>query len=91
MGPVEAEKYEVTREKRIGAIRQAERILEAIKKNPYFLMRKKSLFFDVMENDQFFYSKVNHFQYDHRFLFRGEIGNIRGFKEEVLQKLIKLR
>ena len=54
-------------------------------------MRKKSLFFDVMENDQFFYSKVNHFQYDHRFLFRGEIGNIRGLKEEVLQKLIKLR
>ena len=38
MGPVEAEKYEVTGEKRIGAIPQEERILETIKKNPYFVI-----------------------------------------------------
>ena len=37
----------------------------------------KSLFFDVMRNGQIFSSKSCHFQYDHRFLFSRETGNIR--------------
>ena len=44
MGRAEAEKYEVTREKRIGAISQEERILEAIEKNPYFVIYFVKLF-----------------------------------------------
>ena len=34
-------------------------------------------YFDVMKNDQIFSSKVYHFQYDNRFLFRREIENVR--------------
>ena len=34
----EAEKYEVTGEKKIRAISHVERILEGIKKNPYFII-----------------------------------------------------
>ena len=46
-------------------------------------------FFDVMKNGQMFPSEVCHFQYDHRFLFSREMGNIRTWKEKLLQKLIK--
>ena len=48
-------------------------------------------FFDVMKNGQIFFSKVCHFQYDNRFLFSREMGNIRSCKEVRLQKLIKFR
>ena len=37
-------------------------------------------FFDVMKNGHSFPSKVCHFQYDHRFLFSREMGNIREYK-----------
>ena len=37
----------------------------------------KSLFIDVMKNNQMFPSKVCHFRYDHRFLLSREVGNIR--------------
>ena len=54
-------------------------------------MRKINLYFiDIMKNGQIFPSKVCHFQYDHRFRFSREMGNIRTCKEIRLQKLIKL-
>ena len=31
-----------------------------------------------MKNGQIFHSKVCHFQYDHRFLFSREMGNMQG-------------
>ena len=40
-----------------------------------------------MKNGQIFPSKVRHFQYDHRFLFSREMGNIRTCKEIRLLKL----
>ena len=52
--------------------------------------RKINLYFpDVMKNGQTFSSKVCHFQYDHRFLFRREMGNIRRCNEIRLQKHIQ--
>ena len=52
--------------------------------------RKINLYvLDVMKNDQIFPSKVCHFQYDHRFPFSREMGNIRRCKEVHLQKRIK--
>ena len=53
--------------------------------------KNKSLIFDIMRNDQIFPSKVCHFQYDHRFLFSREIGNIRTYREVRWQKFIKFR
>ena len=50
----------------------------------------KSLFFDVMKNDQIFPSKVCHL-FENRFLFNREMGNIRSWKEVRLQKFIKSR
>ena len=41
----------------------------------------KSLFFEVIKNGQIFPSKFFRFQYDHRFLFSREMGNIRTRKE----------
>ena len=52
-------------------------------------IRKKSLFFEVMKNGQIFPSKVNHFQYDHRFLFSREMENIRTCKEIRLKNFFK--
>ena len=48
------------------------------------------LFFDVMDVI-FFPSKVSHFQYDHRFVFKREMENIRSCQEVRLQNLIKFR
>ena len=42
-----------------------------------------------MNNGQIFALKVRHFEYDHRFLFSGEMGNIRTCQEVRLHKLIK--
>ena len=42
-----------------------------------------------MKNDQIFPSKVCHFQYDNRFLFSREMGNIRSCKEVRLKKRVK--
>ena len=53
--------------------------------------KNKYLIFDIMRNDQIFPSKAYYFQYDHRFLFRREIGNIRTYKEVRRQKFIKFR
>ena len=39
-------------------------------------------FFDAMKNRQIFSSKVCHFQYDNRFTFSREMGNIRSWAEE---------
>ena len=40
--------------------------------------RNTNVFFlDITKNRQVLASKVCHFQYDHRFLFRSEMGNIR--------------
>ena len=50
------------------------------------VIRKINLyFFDVMKNGHIFPSKVYHFQYDHRFFFSRKIGNIRTYKEVLLQ------
>ena len=46
-------------------------------------------FFGVMKNGQMFPSKVFHFQYDNRFLFSTEMGNIKSQNEVSLQKFIK--
>ena len=47
-----------------------------------YVIRKINLSFsDVMKNSQIFPSKVCHFQYDQRFLFSKEMGNIRAYKE----------
>ena len=46
-------------------------------------------FFGFLNNGQIFASKVRNFQYNHRFLFSTEMGNIRMCKEKRLQKLIK--
>ena len=47
-----------------------------------YVIRKINLSFsDVMKNSQIFPSKVCHFQYDQRFLFSKETGNIRAYKE----------
>ena len=55
------------------------------------VIRKINLYyFDVMENGQSCPSKVCPFQYDHRFLFSREEGNIRSCKEVRLQKLTNL-
>ena len=51
------------------------------------VFRKINLyFFGVMKNGHIFPLKVRHFQYDHRFLFSREIGNIRTWKEIRLKK-----
>ena len=47
-------------------------------------------FFDVIKNDQIFLSNICHFQYDHRFLFSREMGNIRTCKEYVCKNVLKL-
>ena len=47
----------------------------------------ESLLFDFIENGQIFPSKVCHFQYDHRFFFSIEMGNIRICKEYVWKNL----
>ena len=39
-----------------------------------------------MKNGQIVPSKVCHFQYDNRFVFSREMGNIRGWEEVRLQK-----
>ena len=48
-------------------------------------------FFDVMKNGQIFPSNACHFQYDHRFLFSREMGNIKTCKKMRLQKFVKFR
>ena len=54
------------------------------------VIRKMNLyFFGFLNNGQIFASKVRNFQYNHRFLFSTEMGNIRTCKEKRLQKLIK--
>ena len=54
------------------------------------VIRKINLyFFDVMRNEQIFPSNVFHFQFDYRFLFSREMGNIRTCKEIRLEKRIK--
>ena len=51
-----------------------------------FVIRNINLwFFDVMKNSQIFPSKVCPFQYDHRFVFNREMGNIRMY---ILQNLL---
>ena len=56
------------------------------------VIRKLNLyFFDAMKNSQIFPSKVCHFHYNHIFLFRREMGNIRMGKEVRLHKHIKFR
>ena len=45
----------------------------------------------VIKNGRIFPSKVGYFQYDNRFLFSREMGNIRSCKLIRLQKLIKFR
>ena len=44
-----------------------------------------------MKNGPVLPSKVPHFQYDNRFLFSREMGNIRSCRGIRLQKLIKYR
>ena len=48
-------------------------------------------FFDVMKNGEMFSSKVCHFQYNSRFLFRRETRNSRTCKEVSMRKLTKSR
>ena len=42
---------------------------------------KKKKFSDIMKNVQIFSSEIGRFQYDHRFLFSREIGDIRSCKK----------
>ena len=44
-----------------------------------------------MENGKYFFSKICHFQYDHRLIFSTETDNTRTCKEVRLQKLIKFK
>ena len=53
--------------------------------------KNESIYFDVMENDQIFPSKVCHVHYHHKFLFSRTMKNIRSFNELRLQKLFKFR
>ena len=53
--------------------------------------KNESPYFDVMENDQIFPSKVCHVHYHHKFLFSRTMKNIRSFNELRLQKLFKFR
>ena len=53
--------------------------------------KENLFFFDVMKNGEIFSSKVCHFQYNRRFLFRRETRNSRTCKEVCMQKLIKSR
>ena len=66
-----------------------------IKKNKYkkqsYYMENKFLFLNVTKNGHIFSQNVSHFQYDYRFLFSKEMGNIRACKEVRLQKLTKFR
>ena len=41
------------------------------------VIRKKKFFFDVMKNGQIVPAKACYFQYDHKFIFSREMGNIR--------------
>ena len=50
-------------------------------RNKRVIIKINPLFFDVMKNGNVFPSKVCHFQYDHRFHFSRETGNIKGYKE----------
>ena len=50
-------------------------------RNKRVIIKINPLFFDVMKNGNVFPSKVCHFQYDHRFHFSRETGNINGYKE----------
>ena len=50
----------------------------------YFLLK----FFISWKMDKF-PANICHFQYDHRFFFTGEMGNIRTCKEVRLQKFVK--
>ena len=49
--------------------------------------KNESIYFDVMENDQIFPSKVCHVHYHHKFLFSRTMKNIRSFNELRRQKL----
>ena len=49
--------------------------------------KNESIYFDVMENDQIFPSKVCHVHYHYKFLFSRAMKNIRSFNELRLQKL----
>ena len=51
---------------------------------------KKIYIFWCHKNGQIFSSKVCHFQYDHRFFFSREMGNIRTCKEVHLKNLLDL-
>ena len=51
---------------------------------------KSLFFFNVIKNDRIFLSNVCRFQYDHRFLFSIEMGNIRTCKEYVCKNVLKL-
>ena len=51
------------------------------KRNKCVIRKINLYFFDVMNNSQIFALKVRHFEYDHRFLFSGEMGNIRTCQE----------
>ena len=57
--------------------------------NKYKKQRNINLLSDVRKNGHIFLSKVCHFQYQYRFLFSREMGNIRACKEVRLQKLTK--
>ena len=60
--------------------------------NSIIAFRKINLFFfDVMKSGQTFPSKVCHFQYNDRFLFSREMGNIRTCKEVCLRKPLQFR
>ena len=60
-------------------------------RNKCFARKINLCFFDVVKNGQIFLSKVCHFQYDYRWHFSREKGNIRTCKEARLKKLIKFR
>ena len=53
------------------------------------VIRKINLFFGVTKNGQIFPSKVCHFQYDHRFLFSREMGNIKNLSNLYCQDSIR--
>ena len=54
--------------------------------------RKINLYlFDIMKNGQSFFSKICYFQFDNKFLFSREMGNIRSCKEVRLKKVINFR
>ena len=49
-------------------------------RNKRIIKKINLYFFDVMKNGYILPSKACHFQYDHRFLFSREMGNIREYK-----------